>query len=216
MDRAEPRTGTAAPLTRRPVLYNLGSGPRRLLSRMPKDGPFAGWSEVTVDLDPGNHPDIVADIADLSGAVADGAADLIWCSHVLEHFHDHQIPAVLAGFLRILAPDGAAVIRVPDLAQVMRRLDETDLERVLYTSPAGPVSVLDVIYGHRASVEAGNLFMAHRTGFTEVSLARRMLEAGFEEVQTHVGDAMDFWAVGYIGSAANLKLIGQLIGPAQK
>lgn len=209
MDAASSRLSNDAVPPRRPVLYNLGSGPRRLLDRQPKDGPFAGWDEVTVDLDPGNRPDILADISDLSGRVADGAADLIWCSHVLEHFADHLVPRVLAEMLRILAPDGTAVIRVPDLAQVMRRLDETDLDRVLYQSPAGPVSVLDVIYGHRASVAAGNAFMAHRTGFTEVSLARRMLEAGFAEVQTQVGDAVDFWAVG--GRGVLPKIISDLV-----
>ena len=49
-----------------------------------------------------------------------------------------------------------------------------DIDDVLYQSPAGPITVLDVIYGYAAEIESsGQDFFAHKTGFTEKSLARR-------------------------------------------
>lgn len=178
-----------------PTLYNLGSGPRGLLGSLTDATAFAGWREIRVDLDPANAPEILANLTDLSQSVADHSADIVYCSHVLEHFHDHELSPVLAEILRILRPDGAAVLRVPDLAAALRGLDENDLEKTLYPSPAGPIRLLDVIYGHRASIHEGNLFMAHHTGFTQSSLAGRLLEAGFEEVRTQPGTSFDFCAI---------------------
>jgi hypothetical protein len=40
-------------------------------------------------------------------------------------------------------------------------------EASAYTAPAGPIAPLDILYGHRASMARGNLFMAHRCGFTQ-------------------------------------------------
>ncbi len=177
------------------TLYNLGSGPRRLFDLLPDAPAFAGWQEVRVDVDAACKPDIHADLTDLQQVIPDGTAGIIYCSHVIEHFFDHDVPKVLAECARILHPDGAAVLRLPDLAAVVRAFDEGDIERPLYHSPSGPIAALDVIYGHRRSIEDGNPFMAHRTGFTEASLARRMLAAGFEEVQTVPGPSVEFCAV---------------------
>ncbi|WP_158589880.1 class I SAM-dependent methyltransferase [Gemmobacter lutimaris] len=182
---------SAAPRT----LYNLGSGPRRLFRQLPDADAFEGWQEIRVDVDPDCRPDILADLTDLRHAIPDGAAGMIYCSHVIEHFFDHDVSKVLAEFARILHPNGAAVMRLPDLAAVVRAFDEGDLERPLYQSPSGPIAALDVIYGHRRSIEEGNAFMAHRTGFTEASLARRLLAAGFDEVQTVPGPSVEFCAL---------------------
>ncbi|WP_134681990.1 class I SAM-dependent methyltransferase [Paracoccus ravus] len=177
------------------ILYNLGSGPRSLFSQLPDRSAFSGWSEVRVDIDKNCNPDIVADLTDLRQVIADGAAGMIFCSHVVEHFFDHDVPVVLAEIARILHPDGAALLRLPDLSAVVRSFDEGELEKTLYHSPSGPIAALDVIYGHRRSIRDGNHYMAHRTGFTQASLARRMLAAGFEEVQTSPGPSVEFCAV---------------------
>lgn len=201
-----PQTASEAAIARNPApcpepppaaprLYNLGAGALALLPRLPQGHCFAGWREIRVDIDPRCRPDIRASLTDLTGAIADGAADLIYCSHVLEHFHDHEVPLVLAECHRILHPLGAVVLRVPDLAQIFAAGGSFDPDRLLYPSPAGPITVLDVIYGHRASVAAGNGFMAHRTGFSESSLARRLLAAGFDEVRTRSGTAAEFCAI---------------------
>jgi|GEM_PF-3691545 len=48
-----------------------------------------------------------------------------------------------------------------------------------YQSPAGPIAPLDMLYGHRPALARGNLYMAHRTGFTLTSLMNMFRTAGF-------------------------------------
>jgi SAM-dependent methyltransferase len=209
---ATPPSETSPPAaTRQPVIYNLGAGARRVLRDLPGDHPLAGWAEVSVDLNPASRPDIVADLTDLGGKVADASADLVLLSHVIEHFFDHQVDDVLAGIARILRPQGAAVIKCPDLAQVARLISDHDLERDIYISPAGPIRVLDVLYGHRASVAKGDVLMAHRTGFTESSLADRLLRAGFAEVRSVKGPSVDFHCVATLGQTPYKAQINALL-----
>jgi len=46
-------------------------------------------------------------------------------------------------------------------------------------SPAGPISPIDILWGHRLSLARGNYYMAHKVGFTAQSLTQALLEAGF-------------------------------------
>jgi hypothetical protein len=85
----------------------------------------------------------------------------------------------------VLKPDGFAEIRVPDLEAVFRKVTsgEFGLEDDLYVSPAGPIAVIDVIYGWSKEIESsGEHFFAHKTGFTAKSLAATIQRAGFQEV----------------------------------
>lgn len=68
-----------------------------------------GGSYVRVDLDE-SRADVQADITDMS-AFRDGCADIVVCSHVLEHVPDDG--AALRELRRILAPDGFAFLMVP-------------------------------------------------------------------------------------------------------
>jgi len=46
-----------------------------------------------------------------------------------------------------------------------------DIEDVLYTSAAGPITSRDVLYGWAVEIErSGQDFYAHKTGFTPKSL----------------------------------------------
>jgi tetratricopeptide (TPR) repeat protein len=84
--------------------------------------------------------------------------------------------------LRVLKPGGFLFVTLPDLQEVARRVAEDRLDEPLYLSPMGPIAPLDIFYGHRPSLAAGNTFMAHRTGFTRGTLARALREAGFAAV----------------------------------
>jgi hypothetical protein len=46
----------------------------------------------------------------------------------------------------------------------------------------GPIAPLDILFGHRPSLASGNVFMAHRTGFTGGTLAAALIKAGFAAV----------------------------------
>lgn len=162
--------------------------------RLPACFRHPGWREVRFDIDPQVKPDIVGSITDLS-MIADGCIDAIWSSHNLEHLNPFEVPGALAEFRRVLKPDGFALITLPDLGAIARHIATGKLEQPLYHSPAGPISALDVIFGHQASIQAGNAFMAHRTGFTADTLGSALLAAGFHEVRVHEGKHWDLWAI---------------------
>jgi hypothetical protein len=69
---------------------------------------------------------------------------------------------------------------------VQRGLDVDDL---LYQSPAGPITVRDVLYGLGAEIErSGNDFWAHKTGFTKKSLTAMLVRCGFPVVYNGSGN----------------------------
>lgn len=159
-------------------LLNVGGNSKAI----PLPPQYAGWEHHLLDIDPTGQPDIVCDARDLA-TLPPGQYDAIYCSHNLEHYYHHDVAKVLAGFCHMLKPDGFAHIRVPDMAEVMRRAVEEslDIEDTLYQSPMGPISVLDVIYGHAQQIErSGCEFFAHKTGFTRKSLAAALARGGFK------------------------------------
>ena len=140
------------------------------------------WEEVRFDIDPGADPDILGTMTDMS-AVADGSFDALYSAHNIEHLYPYEVPIALAEFRRVLAPTGFCVITCPDLQSVAAMVAEDRLLDVAYQSPAGPITPLDIIYGHRASLARGNHYMAHRCGFTQKVLDGALRHAGF----THTG-----------------------------
>ena len=85
----------------------------------------------------------------------------------------------LTEFKRVLKPDGFALVTSPDLEAVASLILDRGLDQVAYTSPAGPITPLDMLFGHSASIAGGYPAMAHKTGFTGASLGRRFVDAGF-------------------------------------
>jgi SAM-dependent methyltransferase len=161
-------------------VLNVGGG-SKLIAIPPH---YAGWSQLMLDIDPNAKPDVLADARELA-RLEPALFDAVYCSHNLEHYYAHDVPKVLAGFAHVLKPGGFAEIRVPDVGAVARAMTERgrDMEDVLYTSPAGPITVRDVLYGlGRAIQKTGVDFYAHKTGFTRRSLGDALRRAGFGTV----------------------------------
>ena len=90
-----------------------------------------GGDWITVDIDPGQNPDVVDDIRTL-GSVDDGAADEIFASHVLEHIDDKDILPTLKLWRGKLKAEGKLTVYVPDVEQAWRdyfagKMDEKTL-----------------------------------------------------------------------------------------
>jgi hypothetical protein len=142
---------------------------------------YAEFEVLRLDIDPGIRPDVLCDARELATLPA-AQFDAIYCAHNLEHYYKHEVPKVLAGFLHVLNDSGFAHIIVPDIAEVMRVAIERglDLEDVLYVSPAGPITVRDVLWGWSVEIERSRQdFFAHKTGFTPKSLADVVQAVGF-------------------------------------
>jgi len=177
------------------TVLNVGCGyPLRQKLHRHFHGP--DWREVRLDLDPAVQPDIVCSITDMS-PVAANSVDAVWSSHNLEHLQRHEVPLALTEFIRVLKPRGLLLLTLPDLQQVARLVVEDRLEDSAYISQSGPITALDMIFGHTASLALGNSFMAHRTGFTARTLYKLLTEAGFVEVVLRQGTSFDLWATGY-------------------
>jgi ubiquinone/menaquinone biosynthesis C-methylase UbiE len=174
-------------------LLHVGCGPDRR-DRLPVCFHTEQWQEIRFDIDPRVNPHIVGSITDLQ-AVSSASVDGIWSSHNLEHLNSYEVPQALAEFKRVLKPDGFALISVPDLRAIARHIAQDQLATPLYNSAAGPISALDVVFGHQASLAKGNHYMAHRTGFTASTLGQQLLDAGFAEVRVHQGQRWDLWAL---------------------
>ena len=114
--------------------------------------------------------------------VATGSVDAIWSSHNLEHLQRHEVPLALREFFTVLKPQGSLLLELPNLRQVAQLIVEYRLEDRAYNSSSGPITPLDMIFGHLASLARSNSFMTHHTGFTARTLQRALVEAGFTEV----------------------------------
>jgi len=177
------------------IVLNVGCGyPLRQKLHRHFHGPE--WREVRLDLDPAVQPDIVCSITDM-GPVSANTIDAVWSSHNLEHLQRHEVPLALGEFIRVLKPQGLLLLTLPDLQQVAQLVVDDKLEDLAYQSPSGPVTPLDMIFGHTASLARGNRYMAHRTGFTARTLHQALVEAGFVEVRLRAGGSFDLWATAY-------------------
>jgi len=167
---------TEATVGQRRVL-NVGGGSHNI----PLPPAYTGFEQVLLDLDPTVGADIVLDVRELT-SLAPEHYDAVYCAHNLEHVRKHEVPVVLAGFLHVLKPGGLAQIVVPDLQELMVTCVQQgiDLDGLLYESPMGPITPLDVLYGHAGMIEqSGQDYYAHRTGFTSGSLANVVGASGF-------------------------------------
>jgi predicted SAM-dependent methyltransferase len=168
-----------------------------------------GWKEVRLDINPNVRPDVVGSVVDMS-SVSDDNFDAIWCSHNLEHLHSHEIKRAVAEFLRVLKPEGFALITCPDLEAIAELVVGGRTEDVAYTSPAGPITALDMLYGHSDSIAKGNSFMAHKTGFTADRLGRMLADGGFAEALVIKGRCFDLWALALKQTTDKSKLLADL------
>ncbi len=157
--------------------------------------PVGAWSEMRLDIDPGVAPDIIASITDMPMVPA-ASVDAVWSAHNLEHLAAHEVPLALSEFHRVLAPGGFVLVTMPDLQQVASLIAEGRLEDAAYMSAMGPIAPLDMLYGYRPAIAAGNSFMGHRTGFVAATLQTHLERAGFQQVRVQRDGHFALWGSG--------------------
>jgi predicted SAM-dependent methyltransferase len=118
---------------------------------------------VHVDIEDHPHVDYRVPINSLPFA-HDGSVELIYASHVLEHFGRHEVDQVLREWCRVLRKGGVLRVAVPDFAAVTIRYRETTELSELIGLVCG---------GQR------NPYDFHKMVFDEKLLRDRLLAAGF-------------------------------------
>jgi len=162
------------------TFLHVGCGPKRK-DQTTRAFNVPEWIEQRLDIDASVEPDIIGTMTDMS-AVTEATVDAVFSSHNIEHLYPHEVPVALAEFKRVLKPDGLVVITCPDLQSVCALVAEDKLTEPAYTSPAGPIAPLDILYGHRPPMARGNLYMSHRCGFTQKVMTATLQAAGFVTV----------------------------------
>jgi predicted O-linked N-acetylglucosamine transferase (SPINDLY family) len=182
-----------------PKVLNVGGNSKKI----PIPAHYDNWDHHLLDIDPTGEPDIVCDARKMS-KLDGGVYDAIYCSHNLEHYEKNDVVSVLQGFLHVLKPTGFVEIRVPDIVAAIQyaRQQSLALDDELYRSPAGPITLHDLIYGYGKQIEqSGEDFYAHKTAFTEKSLRQKLLDVGFRKVYISLRN-LEIHAFGFIKSPA--------------
>jgi SAM-dependent methyltransferase len=192
---SEPAFDVAERAGGRRVVLHVGCGPVGV-GRLHAQFQGVEWREIRLDIDPEVRPDIVASITSMP-TIAGDSVDAVWSSHNLEHLDHHEVPAALTEFLRVLKPGGLLLLALPDLQRVAELVAADRLDEAAYLAPSGPITPLDMIYGHGPSLARGNRFMAHRTGFTPTTLLKCLVHAGFVDIRLRRGNEFDLWGWAY-------------------
>ena len=178
-----------------PTFLHVGCGHKR------KQNTVAGfnnadWQEIRLDIDSSMRPDIVGSILDMAD-VASASVDAVYSSHNIEHVYPHEVPLALSEFFRVLKPAGFLLLTCPDLQSIAKLIADDKLTEAAYNSPAGPISPIDMVYGHRPQLAAGNFYMAHKCGFTLKVLMATLNAARFASVagKRREAEFFDLWVV---------------------
>lgn len=124
---------------------------------------------IHVDAQAAPHVDVVGPVDRLEGFETD-SADLIYASHVLEHFGRHEVQAVLNEWFRVLRPGGQLRLAVPDFAAVVQRYESEGLKD-------GTSGLVGLICGGQR-----NAYDFHKIIFDEPFLTALLRRAGFSSV----------------------------------
>lgn len=174
-------------------VLHVGCGPKTL-RQMPDGFQDGSWSEVRFDIDPSVRPDIIGTLTDMA-AVQSGTMDAVFSSHNVEHLFAHEVPIAFREFHRVLKDDGFALITCPNIQALGERIAAGQLLEPVYHSARGPISPLDIVFGHRASIAEGNQYMAHRTAFTPQMISDLLQAAGFGSIAVGTRDRrLNIWA----------------------
>jgi hypothetical protein len=125
--------------------------------------------------------------------VASGAADGVYCSHILEHLASDDVGRALAETMRILRPGGTFRLVVPALRwraeQYVRAHDAAAADEFLNGTMLGHRTRPRCVLGHLRSA-LGN--SAHLWMFDFEGMRHRLTECGFVGVRPcEFGDARD-------------------------
>ena len=125
----------------------------------------------------GKQPDVICDVRNLN-KFSNDYADEILAVHVIEHFWRWEVVSILKEWVRVLKPNGKLILECPNLKSACEQfLQDPDL----YSGPGQEGQrTMWVFYGDPSWTDP---LMVHRWGYTPISLAKVMHEAGLRELK---------------------------------
>jgi SAM-dependent methyltransferase len=101
--------------------------------------------------------------------IADGAAELVYCSHAFEYFDRTEAVQVLTEWRRVLAPGGLLRLAVPNFAALIQVYQQTGhIERVL--GPLYGRMAIDTAQGPQCLYQTSLAQLLHDNGFEAAEL----------------------------------------------
>mgnify|MGYP003134570800 CR=1 FL=1 len=124
-----------------------------------------GW--LNVDITEGSSVDRLDDVSTLE-TIVDESCDIIYASHVLEHFDREEYASVLSVWYNKLKPGAVLRLAVPDIQSAFAWYNGKNLDELL-----------GIFYGGQRSP-----YDYHKMGFDEHSLSSKLKELGFTNIKT--------------------------------
>jgi len=124
-----------------------------------------GW--LNLDISQDSAADRWENVATLT-TIADESCDLIYASHVLEHFGRNEYEKVLTVWQQKLKLGGKLRVAVPDLQSALKWYNGNNLDELL-----------GIFYGGQRSP-----YDYHKMGFNKESLSGKLTELGFKNIKT--------------------------------
>lgn len=165
---------------RRSLAPPIEHGPRGLLRVQVGCGQVVlpGWFNVDERWFPHVH---LVGPADQLWPLPDGAAEVLYASHVLEHLSHRVTRATLGEWARVLAPGGAIFVAVPDFDRIVQR----------YLERGGRVDEVEGPLMGEQDYDANT----HRAVFNRARLSGLLEGAGFGAIREFKGEEIlgDLW-----------------------
>ncbi len=153
------------------------------------------WHCVRMDPDGRANPDIQASILNPVG-IEPRTFDAIWCPHILQRYPAFEAVRALKNMHVALKDGGYIALSVPNAQTAAAYVANNKPSETLYSSPAGDVTPIDILYGFQKGISEGQRHLAHALGYTMEMLGQCMTSAGFSNVQIQAED-YDITAAGY-------------------
>lgn len=131
------------------------------------------WKIVDIEARP--EVDFVSDASDLS-RFESNSVDVIYASHVLEHFHhslNNELLTTLTEWHRVLKPKGQLLISVPNLKTLCWLYIHPHI------MPLDRLHLMRILYGGQT-----NQYDVHKVGFDTETLGLYLQEVGFQKYET--------------------------------
>ncbi len=140
------------------------------------------WTEIRIDAYEDFQPDAVHKLTSLP-MLKDNSLDAVWMGHILHRMSFKDGRAMLAEVMRTVKDGGTIGASVPDIQVAATYAAHGDLEKTVFTSPAGDITALDMLYGFQKAIDAGDKSRHHLSGFTYETFGIFLREAGICNLQ---------------------------------